>query len=80
MNDMDVQATNTDCKPKLHKNDLLFLKSDWLITMLFQGQQRYIYIYIYINKLYCQQYMTVSGYQKLFGYTFFLNIANKFTT
>ncbi len=36
MNDTDVQAPNTDCKHKLHKN----FKSDWLITMLFQGQQR----------------------------------------
>ncbi len=54
MNDTDVQATNTDCKPKLHNiyNLVLtikgyyyyyyyyYFKSDWLITMLFKGQQR----------------------------------------
>ncbi len=26
MNDTDVQATNTDCKPKLHKNNKLVLQ------------------------------------------------------
>ncbi len=30
MNNTDVQALNTDYKPKLHKYD----KSDWFITML----------------------------------------------
>ncbi len=41
MNDTDVQATNTDCNPKLEQKIInLFFKSDWLITMLFQGQQR----------------------------------------
>ncbi len=40
MNDTDVQAKNTDCKPKLHKNYKLVLQYDWFITMLFQGQQR----------------------------------------
>ncbi len=41
MNDTDVQATNTDCKPKLkQKFCQKFVKSDWLITMFFQGQQR----------------------------------------
>ncbi len=35
MNDTDVQATNTDYKPKLHKHYKLCFKSDWLITMLF---------------------------------------------
>ncbi len=37
MNDTDVQATNTDCKLIIN----LYFKSDWLITMLFQGQQRW---------------------------------------
>ncbi len=27
MNDTAVQETNTDCKPKLHKNDQLVFKS-----------------------------------------------------
>ncbi len=31
MNDTDVQATNTDCRPKLHKNYKLVLQSDVLI-------------------------------------------------
>ncbi len=39
MNDTDVQATNTDFKPKLHQFINLFFNYDWLITMLFQGQQ-----------------------------------------
>ncbi len=38
MNDTDVQAKNTDYKPKFHKIINLFFKSDWLITMLFLGQ------------------------------------------
>ncbi len=40
MNDTDVQATNTDYKPKLHKNDKLVLQIYVEIyTKLFQGQQ-----------------------------------------
>ncbi len=31
MNDTDVQATNTDYKPKLHKNDKLVLQI-WLVN------------------------------------------------
>ncbi len=34
MNDTDVQAPNTDCKPKLHKKYKLFFKYDWLITKM----------------------------------------------
>ncbi len=31
MNDTDIQATNTDYKPKLHKNDKLVLQV-WLVN------------------------------------------------
>ncbi len=39
MNDTDVQATNTDCKPKLHKNYKLVVQI-WLVNNnVVQGQQ-----------------------------------------
>ncbi len=65
MNDTDVQATNTDCKPKLHKNDKLVLQI-WLVNnnvvpgstkMLIQEHaalDKIWFCVIYSNKLFIQ--------------------------
>ncbi len=50
MNDTDVQAKNTDYKPKFHKNYKLVLQSDWLITMLFLGQHNMPHL---VNQVLC---------------------------
>ncbi len=51
MNDADVQATNTDCKPTFHKNVKYFFKSDRLIDVVPGSTQMLIQGHVALGKI-----------------------------